>query len=412
MTYAGGAWVATADNTNTQPESGGSDWVQIAAPGAQGPQGIDGVQGIQGAQGAQGDTGATGPQGAQGPQGDQGPQGAKGDKGDTGATGPQGPAGPAGSDVASQFPDGCDTQASPLVTFTTSGGRQDVMDGTAFCLVKSQSSTGAISYSGAMLEVAAGVNATDLEMALVAGTHGRTLKVQLGTVGDVSPCTASRAPCMRPAGSLTYTFSEVTVDDLLVAGDATANAYVNLAWRGISIGRQGTGTVYSSSTDTGSGGSSFTDCPADTNVARYVTISGFSGTSTDPGHRGDFNVGAAGNCLHFANSGKASVAQPTVSIGNPGTGALATIEAAPATLSFTFVTQRSTGAAAPFTDVKQVLSNVSVSRQSFGAADAGDAQTLTFSFAKIVETRTPRNPDGTPGTPSMFSFNFRTNMTN
>jgi hypothetical protein len=112
VTYEGSSYVATANNTGSQPSPDTKIWNILAKKGDQGATGAAGPQGLQGPKGDTGATGATGPQGPQGPSGAAGPQGLQGlqgmqgPKGDTGAmgpiglTGPKGDTGPAGNDGA------------------------------------------------------------------------------------------------------------------------------------------------------------------------------------------------------------------------------------------------------------------------------------------------------------------------
>lgn len=66
----GAAYIATANNTNSEPPS--ANWNILAAQGIQGPAGAEGPAGDTGAQGAQG---IQGTQGIQGVQGEEGPAG-------------------------------------------------------------------------------------------------------------------------------------------------------------------------------------------------------------------------------------------------------------------------------------------------------------------------------------------------
>jgi hypothetical protein len=117
VSYDGGSYVrvvtGSTDNGTVTPNDN-SDWVLLAAQGADGPtgpqgpaggigpQGPTGGNGPAGPTGLKGDTGAQGPQGEQGVQGADGPAGIQGDKGDkgdignTGATGDVGAVGPQG----------------------------------------------------------------------------------------------------------------------------------------------------------------------------------------------------------------------------------------------------------------------------------------------------------------------------
>jgi hypothetical protein len=107
VTYNGETFIAVNDNDGSNPPSIlNTDWLLMAAKGADGalgPQGATGAQGPAGADGAQGPAGPTGPQGPQGllgltgpqgPSGVDGAQGPQGPQGPTGATGATGPAGP------------------------------------------------------------------------------------------------------------------------------------------------------------------------------------------------------------------------------------------------------------------------------------------------------------------------------
>lgn len=132
-------WLESNPNgTNTPPQPGNFQWMQVGATGPQGPAGPQGPQGPTGPQGPQGPagpTGLTGAAGPAGPTGPQGPQGPTGPAGATGAIGPVGPVGPQGpitpgsvvmlpasSNTAPPAPAGYTFQGFTLLTAKANGG--------------------------------------------------------------------------------------------------------------------------------------------------------------------------------------------------------------------------------------------------------------------------------------------------
>jgi hypothetical protein len=81
----GSFWLALAANNNSEPAIGNTQWQQLAAQGAAGSAGPAGPGGTPGGQGPQGPQGAQGPQGLMGLTGLQGPQGAQGVPGPPGS---------------------------------------------------------------------------------------------------------------------------------------------------------------------------------------------------------------------------------------------------------------------------------------------------------------------------------------
>lgn len=77
VSRGGHSYIATANNTATDPATNVDSWNLVAAKGDAGPTGATGSQGATGA------TGSQGPQGATGPQGPQGTTGATGNRGVT-----------------------------------------------------------------------------------------------------------------------------------------------------------------------------------------------------------------------------------------------------------------------------------------------------------------------------------------
>lgn len=71
----GSFWLALTANNSSEPATGNSNWQQLSAAGSQGAQGPAGPAGQQGANGPAGPAGAVGATGATGPAGPQGPQG-------------------------------------------------------------------------------------------------------------------------------------------------------------------------------------------------------------------------------------------------------------------------------------------------------------------------------------------------
>jgi hypothetical protein len=229
-----------------------TDVGQIVGP--QGPPGIQGPQGSQGIQGAIGPQGNQGPGGAQGPIGQigpTGPQGVQGPIGQTGASGPQGIQGPSGTPASFPLIDSAQTTASALeyatqVNGDTNNRFQLNTDGThLWSPGNAPADTTLYRYGPGALGITSTLATNPIQLALlpIAGQGARLALFQAGVPkwwlyqnsGDNNlylrdivngKMQATFTPGATPAAAITEFSSQVKVDDLLTALNATINGNV------------------------------------------------------------------------------------------------------------------------------------------------------------------------------------------